>query len=122
MAVEPSHLLDPLIFVSEINFFDNAKDQLAAALENVKAQAIATADEIGRATRKTMDSAEGATEEDVERSWIKSKELTLQGCRLHARKAAKYLHRAVATVVLLSLILLFFRLRRRQHRATAPTP
>jgi hypothetical protein len=33
---------------------DNAKDQLAAALENVKAQVIATAGEIGRATRKTI--------------------------------------------------------------------
>jgi hypothetical protein len=42
---------------------DDAKDQVVGALENVKAQAIATADEIGRATRKTMRSAQGATEE-----------------------------------------------------------
>jgi hypothetical protein len=33
---------------------DYAKDQVVAALENVKAQAIATAGEIGRATRKTI--------------------------------------------------------------------
>jgi hypothetical protein len=42
---------------------DDAKDQVVAALENVKAQAITTADEIGRATRKTMRSAQAATEE-----------------------------------------------------------
>jgi hypothetical protein len=42
---------------------DDAKDQVVAALENVKAQAITTADEIGRSTRKTMRSAQGAREE-----------------------------------------------------------
>jgi hypothetical protein len=92
---------------------DDAKDQVVAALENVKAQAIATADEIGRATRKTMHSAQGATEEVWSDGGSRAKNLR--------SKAVVYMHEqplntfivAVETVFLLSLILLFFRLRRR---------
>jgi hypothetical protein len=54
---------------------DDAKDQVMAALENVKAQATATADEIGRATRKTMHSAQGATEEAWSDATSKAKNL-----------------------------------------------
>jgi ElaB/YqjD/DUF883 family membrane-anchored ribosome-binding protein len=92
---------------------DDAMDQVADALENVKAHAISTADEIGRATRKTMHTAQGATEETwgdaassakVMRSRV---ELFLQEQPLHT------IVLALATGFLLSLVLLFFRFNRK---------
>jgi ElaB/YqjD/DUF883 family membrane-anchored ribosome-binding protein len=102
---------------------DDAMDQVADALENVKAHAISTADEIGRATRRTMHSAQGATEEawgdaassaKVLRSRV---ELYLQEQPLHT------IVLALATGFLLSLVLLFFRLHRKEPstlKQTAP--
>ena len=93
---------------------DDAMDQVADALENVKAHAISTADEIGRATRRTMHSAQGATEEawgdaassaKVLRSRV---ELYLQEQPLHT------IVLALATGFLLSLVLLFFRFNHKE--------
>ena len=71
---------------------DDAKDQVAVALENVKSQAIATADEIGRTTRKTMHSAQGATEEVWSEARANAKKTTSPCGRLHARTASKHNH------------------------------
>jgi ElaB/YqjD/DUF883 family membrane-anchored ribosome-binding protein len=93
---------------------DDAMEQVAAALENVKAHAISTADEIGHATRRTVHSAQGATEEawsdaastaKVLRSRV---ELYLQEQPLHT------IVLALATGCLLSLVLLFFRMNRKE--------
>jgi ElaB/YqjD/DUF883 family membrane-anchored ribosome-binding protein len=93
---------------------DHAMDQVAAALENVKAQAISSADEIRRATRRSMHSAQGATEEAWSDAASNAKvlrsrvELYLQEQPLHTVALA------LATGFLLSLVLLFFRLNRKE--------
>jgi ElaB/YqjD/DUF883 family membrane-anchored ribosome-binding protein len=92
---------------------DDAKDQVAAALENVKAQAIATADEIGRATRKTMYSAQEATEEVWSEATSNAKNLRSHVVVYMREQPVNTIMVAVATGFLLSLILLFFRIRRR---------
>ena len=94
---------------------DDALDQVAAALENVKAQAISTADEIGRATRRTMHSAQGATEE----AWSDA----ASRAKVFRSRLELYLHErplhtmvlALATGFLLSLILLLFRIKRKER-------
>jgi ElaB/YqjD/DUF883 family membrane-anchored ribosome-binding protein len=94
---------------------DDAMDQVAAALENVRAQAISTADEISRATRRTMHSAQGATEEAWSDAASRAKvlrsrvELYLQEQPLHT------LVLALATGCLLSLVLVFFRMNRNEQ-------
>ena len=94
---------------------DDAMDQVAAALENVKAQAISTANEIGRATRRSMHGAQGATEEAWSDATSRAKvmrsrvELYLQEQPLHT------IVLALATGFLLSLVLLFFRMSRKEH-------
>lgn len=94
---------------------DDAMDQVAAALENVKAQAISTADELGRATRRTMHGAQGATEEAWSDATSRAKvlrsrvELYLQEQPLHT------IVLALATGCLLSLVLLFFRMNRKEQ-------
>jgi ElaB/YqjD/DUF883 family membrane-anchored ribosome-binding protein len=103
---------------------DDAMDQVAAALENVKAQAISAADELGRATRRTMHGAQGATE-----AWSDARsrakvlrsraELYLQEQPLHT------IVLALATGCLLSLVLLFFRMNRKEQstlKQRAPLP
>ena len=92
---------------------DDAKDQVAAALENVKAQAIATADEVGRATRKTMHSAKGATEEVWSEATSNAKNLGSQVAVYMRAQPVNTIMVAVATGFLLSLILLFYRLNRK---------
>jgi ElaB/YqjD/DUF883 family membrane-anchored ribosome-binding protein len=94
---------------------DDAMDQVAAALENVRAQAISTADEISRATRRTMHSAQGATEEAWSDAASRAKvlrsrvELYLKEQPLHT------LVLALATGCLLSLVLVFFRMNRNEQ-------
>lgn len=105
---------------------DDAMDQVAVALENVKAHAVSTADEIGRATRRTMHSAQGATQEvwsdaassaKVLRSRV---ELYLQEQPLHT------IALALGIGFLLSLVLLLFRLNRKEKptlkESGAPLP
>jgi ElaB/YqjD/DUF883 family membrane-anchored ribosome-binding protein len=92
---------------------DDAKDQVAVALENVKAQAIATADEIGRTTRKTMHSAQGATEEVWSEARANAKNLRAHVAVYMREQPVNTIMMAVATGFLLSLILLFYRLNRK---------
>lgn len=93
---------------------DDAMDQVAVALENVKAHAISTAEEIGRATRRTMHNTQGATEEAWSDAASRAKvlqsrvELYLQEQPLHT------IVLALATGCLLSLVLLFFRMNRKE--------
>lgn len=103
---------------------DHAMDQVAVALENVKAQAISSTDEFRRATRRSMHSAQGATEEMWSDAASRAKalrskvELYLQEQPLHT------IALALATGFLLSLVLLFFRLNRKQPstlKQTGPT-
>jgi ElaB/YqjD/DUF883 family membrane-anchored ribosome-binding protein len=92
---------------------DDAKDQVVAALENVKAQAIATADEIGRATRKTMHSAQGATEEVWSDATSNAKTLRSHVVVYMREQPVNTIMMAVAAGFLLSLVMLFFRMRHR---------
>jgi ElaB/YqjD/DUF883 family membrane-anchored ribosome-binding protein len=104
---------------------DDAMDQVAAALENVKAQAISTADEIGRATRRTMHGAQEATEEAWSDAASRAKvfrsrlELYLQERPLHT------IVLALAIGFLLSMVLLLFRMNRKERitlKQTVPSP
>jgi ElaB/YqjD/DUF883 family membrane-anchored ribosome-binding protein len=100
---------------------DHAMDQVAAALENVKAQAISSADEFRRVTRRSMHTAQGATEEawsdaaSRAKVWRSRVELYLHEQPLHT------IALALATGFLLSLVLLFFRLNRKQPSTLKPT-
>ena len=93
---------------------DDAMDQVAAALENVRAHAISRATEIGRTTRKSMHGAQGATEEAWSDATSRAKalrsqvELYLQEQPLHTMVVA------LAAGFLLSLVLLFFRMNRKE--------
>ena len=87
---------------------DDAMDQVAAALENVKAHAISTADEIGRATRRTMHGTEAWSDARSRAKVLRSRtELYLQEQPLHT------IVLALATGCLLGLVLLFFRMNRK---------
>jgi ElaB/YqjD/DUF883 family membrane-anchored ribosome-binding protein len=91
---------------------DDAMDQVAAALESVKAHAISTADEIGQATRRSMHTAQGATQEAWSDAASSAKVLR---SRVESYLQEQPLHTialALATGFLLSLVLLFFRLNR----------
>jgi ElaB/YqjD/DUF883 family membrane-anchored ribosome-binding protein len=96
-------------------------DQVAAALENVKEQAISTADEIGHLTRRTMHSAQGATEEAWSGAASRAKvfrsrvELYLQERPLPTMALAP------ATGFLLSLVLLLFRMNQKERTALKQT-
>ena len=93
---------------------DDAMDQVAAALENVKAQAISTANEIGRTTSKSMHRAQGVTDEAWSDATSRAKvlrsrvQLYLQEQPLHT------IALALAAGFLLSLVLLFFRMNRKE--------
>jgi ElaB/YqjD/DUF883 family membrane-anchored ribosome-binding protein len=100
---------------------DHAMDQVTAALENVKAQAISSADEIRRATRRSMHSAQGATEEAWSDAASRAKVL---GSRVELYLQDQPLHTialALATGFLLSLVLLFFRLNRKEQSTLKQT-
>jgi ElaB/YqjD/DUF883 family membrane-anchored ribosome-binding protein len=92
---------------------DDAKDHVVDALENVKAQATATANEIGRATRKTIQDAQGATEEAWSDATSKAKNLRSQVVVYMRERPVNTIMMAVAAGFLLSLVLLFFRMSRK---------
>jgi ElaB/YqjD/DUF883 family membrane-anchored ribosome-binding protein len=92
---------------------DDAKDKVVTALGNVKAQAMATADEISRATRKTMHSAQGATEEAWSEATSNAKNLRTHVVAYMREQPVKTIMMAVAAGFLLTLVMLFFRTRRR---------
>ena len=93
---------------------DDAMDQVTAALENVKAHAISTANEIGRTTRKSMHRAQGATNEAWSDASSRAKVLR--------SRVELYLHEqplhtivlALAAGFLLGLVLLVSRLKRKE--------
>src|SRR6478672_4685937 len=86
---------------------DEAKDHLVAAVENVKAQAAATAEEIGRATRKTIHDAQGATDQALSSAASKAKGMRSEvGDHLH-EQAINTIIAAVVAGLLMSLVLLF---------------
>ena len=93
---------------------DDAMDQVAAALENVKAHAISTANEIGRTTSKSMHRAQGATDEAWSDATSRAKvlrsrvQLYLQEQPLHTMVLA------LAAGFLFSLVLLFSRMNRKE--------
>ena len=93
---------------------DDAMDQVAAALENLKAHAISRAAEIRRTTRKSMNGAQGATEEAWSDATSRAKvlrsqvELYLQEQPLHTIAVA------LSAGCVLSLVLLFFRMNRKE--------
>ena len=78
-----------------------------AAVENVKAQVAATAEEIGRATRKTIHDAQGATEQALSGAASKAKGMQSEvGDHLHGQ-AINTIIAAVVAGLLMSLVLLF---------------
>jgi ElaB/YqjD/DUF883 family membrane-anchored ribosome-binding protein len=86
---------------------DDAKDSVAAAIETLKEQATATAEEIGRATRKTIHEAHGATEDALSDATSRAKTLQSEvGSYLH-EQALNAIIAAVVAGLLMSLILLF---------------
>ena len=92
---------------------DDAKDQVVAAIENVKAQAAATAEEIGRTARKTIHDAQGATEEALSSAASKAKSLQFEvGDYLH-EQATIAIIAAVVAGLLMSLVLLFLHSNRK---------
>jgi hypothetical protein len=92
---------------------DDAKDHVVAAVENVKARAAATAEEIGRATRKTMHDAQGATEEALSSAASKAKGMQSEvGDYLH-EQAINTIIAAVIAGLLMSLALLFLHSNRK---------
>ena len=102
---------------------DDAMDQVAAALESVKAQAISTADEIGQEREEACIPHRerlrklGATPHPALKSSRSRVESYLQEQPLHT------IALALATGFLLSLVLLFFRLNRTEKptlKQTAP--
>jgi ElaB/YqjD/DUF883 family membrane-anchored ribosome-binding protein len=85
----------------------DAKDNVVAAIENLKARATATADEIGRATRKTIHEAQGATDDALSDAASRAKGLQSEvGAYLH-EQALNTIMAAVVAGLLMSLILLF---------------
>jgi ElaB/YqjD/DUF883 family membrane-anchored ribosome-binding protein len=92
---------------------DDAKNHVAAAIDTVKARATATADEIGRATQKTIHDAQSATEEAWSDATSRAKDLQYQIEVYLREERVNTIIMAVAAGLLLSLVLLFFRMNRK---------
>jgi ElaB/YqjD/DUF883 family membrane-anchored ribosome-binding protein len=100
---------------------DNAMDQVAAALENVKAQAISAADEIGRVTRRTMHSAQGATGGAWSGGASRAKVFRSRVALYLQERPIPTMVLALATGFLLSLVLLLFRMNRKERTTLKQT-
>jgi ElaB/YqjD/DUF883 family membrane-anchored ribosome-binding protein len=92
---------------------DDAVDQVLAAIENVKARATSSADDFGRATRKTLHEAQGATEEVWSEAASRAKNLQSQMEIYLREERVNTVIMAVAAGFLVSLILLYFRMHRK---------
>jgi ElaB/YqjD/DUF883 family membrane-anchored ribosome-binding protein len=92
---------------------EDLKDQVVAAIENAKTQAAATADEIGRATRKTVHDAQGATEEAWTDATSKAQNLRSQVVVYLRTQPISAIIIVVAAGFLLSVFLLLFPTKRR---------
>jgi hypothetical protein len=92
---------------------NDAKDNVLAAIETVKTQAAATAEEIGRTTRKTLRDAQGATEEALSDAASRAKGLQSEvGLYLH-EQARNTIIAAIIAGLLMSLILVFLHWNRK---------
>jgi ElaB/YqjD/DUF883 family membrane-anchored ribosome-binding protein len=92
---------------------DDAKDNVAAAIETLKTQATETAGEIGRAARKTMHDAQGATQDALSDAASRAKTLHSE---LETHFPEQTLNTIIAAVIaglLVSLLLLFLHSNRR---------
>jgi ElaB/YqjD/DUF883 family membrane-anchored ribosome-binding protein len=92
---------------------EDAKDQVVAAIETAKTGVAATGDEIGRAKRKTIHDAQGATEEVWTEAASRAKNLRSQVGVYVRKQPVNIIIIAVATGFLVSLLLLFFRRNRK---------
>jgi len=92
---------------------EDVKDQVVAAIENAETRAAATADEIGRAMRKTIHDAQGATEEAWTDAASRAKNLPSQVVVYLRKQPINAIIIAVAAGFLVSLLLLFFRTNRK---------
>src|ERR1700722_4015380 len=92
---------------------DDAKDQVVAAIENVKARAAATADDFGRATQKTINDAQGATEEAWSDATSRAKHLQSQVKAYFREERVNTIIMAIAAGFLLSALLVYLRMHRK---------
>jgi ElaB/YqjD/DUF883 family membrane-anchored ribosome-binding protein len=92
---------------------DDAKDHVVAAIESVKARATATAEEVGRAARKTIHDAEDATEEALSDAASRARSVRSEIAVYLREQAINTLIVAVVTGLLMSLVLLFLRSNRK---------
>ncbi len=92
---------------------DDAKDQVAAAMENVKARATASAEEVGRAAQKTLLNVQDATEEALSDVASRAKSVQSEIAVYLHEQAINTLIAAVITGLLMGLVLLFLRASRK---------
>jgi len=92
---------------------EDAKDRVVAAIENAKTRATASADEIGHATRQTIQGAQGATEEAWTEATSRAKNLRSQVVVYLRKQPLNTIIIAVAAGFLVSMLLLFFRRNRK---------
>jgi ElaB/YqjD/DUF883 family membrane-anchored ribosome-binding protein len=92
---------------------EDVKDQVVAAIENAKTRAVETVDEIGRATRKTIHDAQGATEEAWTDATSRAKNLRSQVIVYLRTEPISAIIIVVAASFLLSVFLLLFRTSRK---------
>jgi hypothetical protein len=92
---------------------DDAKDDVVAAIETAKARATAAAEEIGRATRKTIHDAQEATGAALSDAASRAKTLQSEvGVYLH-EQALNAIIAAVVAGLVMSLILVFLHSNRK---------
>jgi ElaB/YqjD/DUF883 family membrane-anchored ribosome-binding protein len=92
---------------------DETKDQVATAIEIVKARFNATAEEIGRGTRKMINGAQGAAEEAQHEAGSNAKKLQSQAGVYLREQAVTTIMAAAAAGLLMSLILVFYHASRK---------
>ena len=92
---------------------EEVQNQVVTAIESAKTRAAETADEIGRATRKTIHDAQGATEEAWTDAASKAKNLRSQVVVYLRKQPINKIIIAFAAGFLLSVLLLFFRTNRK---------
>jgi hypothetical protein len=92
---------------------DHAKENVAAAIDTLKTHASATAEDIGRAARKTMHDAHGATEVALKSASSRAKTLPSEVRGYFQEQALNTIIAAVVAGLLISLILLFLHSNRK---------
>ena len=92
---------------------DDVKDQVVAAIESAKTRAVESVDEIGRAKRKTIHDAQGATKEAWTDATSRAKNLRSQVVVYLRTQPISAIIIVVAAGFLLSVFLLLFPTKRR---------